>query len=311
MSRHKFLTSIPCDNCGILFLPKSDKNRFHSRKCQLQSRNSKSKKNTNSIHFVIPDTQCAPGTPIVHLKWIGQYIYDKSLAWADSNITVVHLGDHWDMPSLSSYDHGKKSMEGRRYLKDVEYGNKGFALLNEKIGDLPIRRVFLFGNHEERIVKAAEFDAQLDGLLSLDSLLTPGWERYPFLVPVEIDGVVYSHYFYQPMSGRPYSGENVKLRLKTIGHSFTMGHQQTLDYAIRFVNGKAHQGLVAGSAYLHDETYKGPQGNAHWRGIIVCHNVNEGSYDPMFISLDYLCRRYEKMPLSDFMAKKKIARVKP
>ena len=306
MPKSKSFSRLPCDNCGILFIPKTDKNRFHSRKCQLQSRNVGKKNEKNKIHFVIPDTQCAPGTPTIHLEWIGRYIKEKSLAWSDSDITVIHLGDHWDMPSLSSYDHGKKSMEGRRYLQDVEFANKGFALLNNHLVDLKIRKVFLFGNHEERIVRAAEFDAQLDGLLTLDSLETPGWERYKFLVPVTIDGVVYCHYFYQPMSGRPYSGENIKLRLKTIGHSFTMGHQQTLDYAIRFVNGQAHQGLVAGSAYLHDETYKGPQGNAHWRGIIVCHNVNDGSYDPMFISLDYLCRRYEKMPLSQYISKKRI-----
>jgi hypothetical protein len=83
-----------------------------------------------------------------------------------------------------------------------------------------------------------------------------------------------------------------------------MGHQQTLDYAIRFVKGESQHGLVAGACYLHDEDYKGYQGNAHWRGIVVCHEVREGSYDPMFVSLDYLCRRYEGVPLSKFMAKK-------
>ena len=35
-----------------------------------------------------------------------------------------------------------------------------------------------------------------------------------------------------------------------------MGHQQLLDYAIRFVRGRSQHGLIAGACYLHDEDYK-------------------------------------------------------
>ena len=79
---------------------------------------------------------------------------------------------------------------------------------------------------------------------------------------------------------------------------------QTLSYALRFVAGQSQHGLVAGAFYLHDEDYKGPQGNAHWRGLIVCYQVENGSYDPMFVSMDYLCRKYEDMRLETFMKKK-------
>ena len=118
-----------------------------------------------------------------------------------------------------------------------------------------------------------------------------------------LDGVAYAHFFYNPMTGKPFGG-NVESRLKTIGHTFTMGHQQTLMYGLRFVAGKSQHGLIAGSCYLHDEDYKGPQGNSHWRGIIVKHEVRDGSYDPMFVSLDYLCRRYEETTLERFVARK-------
>jgi hypothetical protein len=126
------------------------------------------------------------------------------------------------------------------------------------------------------------------------------WEVFPFLQPVNIDGIVYAHYFYNPMTGNPYGG-NAKTRLNNIGHSFSMGHQQTLDYALRFVGDRSQHALIAGACYLHDEGYKGPQGNAHWRGLVVCHQVESGSYDPMFVSLDYLCRRYEGVRLVDYM----------
>lgn len=263
-----------------------------------------------ATHFVIPDTQIKPGVPTDHLRWIGRYILDRRPD------VVIHLGDHWDLPSLSSYDKGKRAFEGRRYKDDVAAGNRAFALLNSyldsynetrrKRGEkeyLP-RRVLLRGNHEQRIERAIDLDAAtLEGIIGYDDLLSPGWEVHDFLHVVDIDGVAYSHYFYNPMTGKPYGGQ-VATRLKTIGHSFTMGHQQTLDYSLRFVGRNSHHGLVAGAAYLHDEDYKGPQGNAHWRGIIIKHEVSNGSYDPMFVSLDYLCRKYEGVPLEQFMRDK-------
>ena len=46
-------------------------------------------------HLVIPDTQCKPGHSFEHLEWAGQY------AVKTKPDVIVHLGDHWDMPSLS------------------------------------------------------------------------------------------------------------------------------------------------------------------------------------------------------------------
>ena len=59
-------------------------------------------------HMIIPDTQVKPGSSFEHLKWAGQYAVEKKPD------VIVHIGDHWDMPSLSSWDVGKKSFEGRR-----------------------------------------------------------------------------------------------------------------------------------------------------------------------------------------------------
>ena len=64
-------------------------------------------------HLVLPDCQIRPGDDTTFLTCIGQYILEKRPE------VVVCLGDFADMPSLSSYDNGKKSFEGRRYSKDV------------------------------------------------------------------------------------------------------------------------------------------------------------------------------------------------
>ena len=65
-------------------------------------------------HLVIPDCQVKDGVCLDYLDWIGQYIVDKKPD------VIVNIGDFADMPSLSSYDKGTKSFEGRRYKKDVE-----------------------------------------------------------------------------------------------------------------------------------------------------------------------------------------------
>jgi len=74
--------------------------------------------------LVIPDTQCKPDTPTKHLTWAGKAICDYKPD------IVIHLGDHWDMPSLSSHDKaGSKYFEGKRYLADIEAGNVGMEAL--------------------------------------------------------------------------------------------------------------------------------------------------------------------------------------
>lgn len=260
-------------------------------------------------HFFIPDSQTRPGVPTDHCRWIGHFILEMKPD------VIVHAGDHWDMPSLSSWDKGKKQMEGRRYMEDVEAGNKAFKLYDaptekanwshRKRGTAEYKpeKHLMRGNHEDRIRRAIEGDAFLDGALSFDHLESPGWIVHDFLVPFFSDGVGYSHYWTNSM-GRPISGMPETM-LKTIGHSFVAGHQQTLKVGNRFIQSpdgpKQQRALVAGASYQHTEDYLGPQGNAHWRGIIVMNEVNDGDYALMEITLDYLCRKYEGVPLKQFM----------
>ena len=37
----------------------------------------------------------------------------------------------------------------------------------------------------------------------------------------------------------------------------------------------------------------GNQGNNHWRGLVVLHEVKDGQFDEMFVSLDYLRKKYD------------------
>ena len=195
------------------------------------------------VHIVIPDTQAKDGVPTDHLNWIGMFIVEE---YRNKNIKIIHLGDHADMPALSMYDKGKKSMEGRRVKADIDAANEAWRILNQPIYDHNLQqrktkhakwnpeRHILLGNHEDHINRATENDAQIDGLFSTDDLdyARTGWKVSPFKKILWLDGVAYSHFFYNPMTGNPYGG-TIDGRLKSIGHSFTMGHQQTLLYGLR------------------------------------------------------------------------------
>jgi hypothetical protein len=78
-------------------------------------------------HLVIPDTQVKPGISLDYLRWIGQYAAEKQPD------VIVQIGDFADMPSLSSYDTGKKSFEGRTYKADIRAALKGMEILLEPI----------------------------------------------------------------------------------------------------------------------------------------------------------------------------------
>lgn len=250
-------------------------------------------------HLVIPDTQLRPGDDFQFLKTIGEYIVDHKPD------VVVCLGDWADMPSLSSYDVGKKSFEGRRYLADIEAAKQGMETLlgplirynvnarkNHEKRYTP-RMVLTLGNHEHRINKAVENDAKLEGVLSTDHLQYSnyGWEVHKFLDVVVIDGVAYSHYFVTGVAGRPAGTAAAQLRKTNM--SSIAGHQQgrQVAYASK-ATGETITSIIAGSCYEHDEDYMGPQGNKHWRGIIMLNEVNNGSFDEMFVSLAYLKRKY-------------------
>jgi len=155
--------------------------------------------------------------------------------------------------------------------------------------------VMVLGNHEGRIDRAIYNDPKLEGLISTDDLKydTYGWEVYPFLKPVEIEGIVFCHYMVSGVMGRPVT--SARALLSKHHQSVIVGHQQGRDIAYGHkANGEEITGLICGSCYEHDESYLNPQTNNHWRGLYMLFDVNNGSFDELPISLRYLRRKYGK-----------------
>jgi len=250
-------------------------------------------------HLIIPDCQVRPGDSFEFLENIGNYIVEKKPE------RVICLGDFADMPSLSSYDVGKKSFEGRRYTNDIQAAHEGMeALMGPlKSYNRRMRRTrhatytptldLLMGNHENRVNKAVNNDAKLEGLISTDDFKYPsfGWNVHNFLEVAIIDGVAYSHYFVTGVAGRPAGTAAAQLRKANM--SCVAGHQQGLQiHTGSRADGARLTSIIAGSAYEHDEEYMGPQGNKHYRGILMLHDVQDGEFDMMPVSLKYLKRKY-------------------
>ena len=252
-------------------------------------------------HIFIPDTQVKPGTPTEHLIAAGNYIASKRPD------VIIHAGDHWDMPSLSSYEKkGSKYFEGKRIKEDIDSGNEAMHLLTKPIFDemkrirknkkkaWQPRMVFTMGNHENRINRFIHENPQHEGMIGTQDLDLTGWEVYDYQVPVVINGIVYCHNFVNPDSlvGGVVTG-TIENKLNKLKRSFCCGHQQRRQFGQTYdALGKELIGLVAGRFYQHEEHYLGPQKQTDWSGIVVKNQVSDGTYDPMFVGMKYLMENY-------------------
>ena len=253
---------------------------------------------TYTKHLIIPDTQVKPDVPVSHLDWAGQYIVEKRPD------VIVHLGDHWDLPSLSSYDKSDKPglYATQRIKADLEAGDRALDLLEARLAkasDYRPRKIILIGNHEQRFDRFILANPQLDGLLTPPwyHAAALGWEVISFLEPVVVDGVAYCHYFCRSANGSVVNSKrgapSARAQVNREMRSCTAGHKQGLDVHIQPVGDGMKRGVIAGSFYQHEEAYLTPQGTSYWRGLLVKHEVHQGNYNLMEVSMDYLKRKFQ------------------
>jgi hypothetical protein len=250
--------------------------------------------------LIIPDAQVRKGVPLEHLDWAGQYIVDKKPD------IIVNMGDFADMPSLSTHDKaGSKVFEGLRYKDDVEVAKEAMGRLLGPLERLQTaqkknkekvykpRMELLLGNHENRTDRAVNNLPILEGTISTKDLqYEKHWNVHPFLQPLTIEGVVFNHYFPTGLMGRPAS--TASAMVGKLHQSCIAGHQQGRQVAYgRKADGSSITCIIAGSFYLHDEHYMDVTSNRYWRGLVMLHEVKDGHFDEMFVSVNYLRKKYE------------------
>ena len=245
----------------------------------------------------IPDVQAGPGRPNRHLTWVGRYAADKGFD------PIIQAGDWGDYPSLSFFDKGKLVFEGRRLSKDWDAHRTSVDLFETELakakGYKP-RKVYTKGNHEFRIERAMNDSPGLDTLPNVTGYMQErGWETYEYLQVAKVEGVLFSHLFPRTLTGR-VTNSSIKYGANSANHmvranmaSCVAGHKPGFDYAAVPGPGerKLH-GLIAGSFYLHKETYAGPNSDINWKGVVVLNRLKAGSFDVCAVSIDYLRERY-------------------
>lgn len=207
------------------------------------------------------------------------------------------------MPSLSSYDRGTKSFQGRSYRADIDahldFNTRLWDTVKSTKRKLP-RRIILEGNHEHRIKKAINLQPELDGAISTDDLRM--YDFYDEFIEyngrspgvITIDGINYAHFFISGVMGKAIGGIHPGYAILQKGHnSSTAGDLHLLSYDIQTgIGGRRLQGLVAGCYQDYDADWAGEANKLWWRGVVVKRDVDQGVYNPQFISIESLKKEY-------------------
>lgn len=248
-------------------------------------------------HLVVPDCHATPNKPNDRATHAGR------LAAELKPDVIIFLGDLWDMASLSSYDKNKRSAEGRRYSEDLAAGHdfqdRFWHEVKKTKRKLP-RRVFLIGNHEQRIERASDINPELYGTISYDDLSLDRY--YSDVVPyngatpgvINIDGVSYGHFFVSGVLSRPIGGQHPAYSLVTKKlQSCTQGHTHVYDWNIgTAANGAKVMGLVAGVFQDYASSYAGEAQKLWTSGVTIKRQVHKGNYEPQFVSMETLRKTY-------------------
>jgi len=251
-------------------------------------------------YLIIPDSHAHPDHNNDRADWLGKLILDRRPD------VVVNIGDTFDMPSLSSYDKGKASFSGASYEKDI---NSGLDFLDrmwhpiKKAKKKKPHSVFLEGNHEHRLRKVLEYDPHLAGDkfgVSYKNYQLGDYHSevvyYEGSTPAiySADGISFAHFLVSGLMGRPIGGEHHAASLLSKNYSScVVGHSHTVDWAVRSSsNGKKIMGLVSGVFQDYDAGWAGTCNNLWWSGLVYLRGVEDGTYDPEFISMESLRREY-------------------
>ena len=247
---------------------------------------------------------CAHTAPSVNnerFDWLGSFLYDIKPDY------VVDLGDGADMASLNSFDSRyPQAIVSQSYERDINSYNDAQERLRWKFRHHKRKRPYWIGfegNHENRIKRAIAHDPRLEGSkygVSFGHLQTKHWfddyHEYHNSAPAiaDYDGVSYAHFFSSGNFGSAMSGlHHANSLLANRNCSSTCGHSHKRD--LKFKD-SAHPnpiiGLVAGCFKGAEETWAGQANNDWWKGVVVKRELENGVYEPEFVSLAALKKRY-------------------
>lgn len=242
-----------------------------------------------------------PGVSNERFDWLGRFLYDLKPDM------VIDLGDGADMRSLNTYDtRYPQAIVSQNYEKDIDTYNDSQERLRHPFKYHKRKRPFWVGfegNHENRIKKAISHDPRLEGQrygVSFGHLQTKVWfdeyHEYSNSAPAiaDYDGVSYAHYFSSGNYGSATSGlHHAYTLLQNRNHSSTCGHSHKRSI---YFKDSAHPnpiiGTVVGCFKGGEESWAGQANREWWHGVVVKRELENGVYEPEFVSMERLRKAY-------------------
>lgn len=255
----------------------------------------------SKTYIIIPDAHAHPEHENTRADWLGKLIKEVKPD------VVVNIGDTFDMPSLSSFDKGKASFHGNSYEKDIEAGVEFLDRVWHPVKKTKKKRpksVYLIGNHDyPRLRKVLEYQPELGG--SKYGIGTKDFQLDKYHHEVvdynggtpgiyQADGISFSHYMVSGLMGRPIGGEHQASSLLNKNYnSCIVGHSHTIDWSVKSSSsGKKIMGLVVGNYQDYINPWAGNVGNLWSSGVFILRNVEDGTFEPQWVSIESMKRAY-------------------
>ncbi len=250
----------------------------------------------------IPDVHVKRGDALTRFYFLKRWLADRDIKLDH----IIQGGDLWDMEAFCLHDQASPEWYDRHFWDEFARGFDALDILEDfavRFGNKKSCQVHITeGNHEHRYNKWMQSDNRLrtspfpKTVAELIKFYRPKSKvnYVPFLQPLVVNDVVFSHYFVSGLMGRPQGGERPAANiLRAQFQSAVSCHSHVLDFAERTkADGGKLFALVAG-CFVDPATefrFAGAARKLWWNGVTLLHMVRPGEYDVETISLSRLER---------------------
>jgi len=173
--------------------------------------------------IAIGDTHDQPGMSKDRFKWIARHCV------ATMPHRIVQIGDFASWDSVSTHDAPGSVNHSQRpsFKADLESCEEAMCMFYKEIKDLDIPMELTAGNHEERIQRFENKNAETVGTLYMqfeDLCARYRWRLHTYGQWLFIDGVGFTH-VPKNIMGKPYGGQNSENQIANHAtHSIVFGH---------------------------------------------------------------------------------------
>lgn len=180
-------------------------------------------RNDETKVIAIGDTHDQPGMPKDRFRWIARHC-----AEIIPN-RIVQIGDFASWDSVSTHDAPGSLNHSMRpsFKADMESCEEAMCIFYKEIKHLNIPMELTAGNHEERIQRFENKNAETVGTLYMqfeELCARYRWRLHPYGQWLFIDGVGFTH-VPKNIMGKPYGGQNAENQIANHAtHSIVFGH---------------------------------------------------------------------------------------